>query len=433
MKTSEFFEFMNSSVCNFCAVDTIIDILERAGFVRLYELKCHWNLEPGGRYFVVKNDSAIFAFITADEPSAAPFAIIAAHSDSPTFRIKPNPEIVVASCSSSDSLMVKLNTEVYGGAIWDSWMDRPLGLAGRVILSGDSPLAVTSQVVRLSTPKLIIPRLAIHFNREVNKGVALSAQKDMLPLLGYVSAQLGGKEYIHRMLAEQLEVEPEAILDFDLLLYDLQGAEAVGADASWVNCGRLDDLAMVWCALQALLEAGPGETNRVMAVFDNEETGSGTRQGAHSPVLRNILRRIAIEANEEEFLSLIARSFFISADCAHAAHPNYLEKMDPVNHPCLGAGPVIKVNANCKYMTDAHSSAMFKQICRLVNVPFQEFVNHSDSPGGSTLGNILTSTLDINGVDMGISLLAMHSARETASLTDIDLTISAFTAFYRYY
>ena len=428
---TDFFNFMARSVSNFTAVDTIAELLREEGFSELHESDCCWGVQPGARHYVIKNGSAIFAFIAGEEPSAAPFRLIAAHSDSPGFRIKPNPEMIVRACSGSDDLMVKVNVEKYGGSILSSWFDRPLGMSGRVILCPDRdlPLELETRIVRLEEPRLIIPRLAIHFNREVNQGVALSVQKDMLPILGYVSKTLGGENAIRNILANHLEVEPEQIVDFDITLFDLQGPEQVGADSSWVNCGRLDDLAMAWCALQSLIEAGSGDTTRVMAIFDNEETGSGTRQGAHSPVLRNIMRRIAADASDEQFLALVARSSFVSADCAHAAHPNYLEKMDPVNLPRLGGGPVIKVNANCKYMTDALTAARFKQICLLAGVPVQEFVNHSDSPGGSTLGNILTSSLDIDGVDIGIGLWAMHSARETCSLDDIGYTIRALTVF----
>ncbi len=430
MNTERFFAFMNSAVSNFTAVDVMARMLDEAGFNRFDERHAPWNMRPGTRGYIVKNDSALFAFIVGNNTDTPGYRIIAAHSDSPAFRLKPNPEISVAACSGDDELMVKLNTEVYGGAIWASWFDRPLGMSGRVVLRD-----LSSHIVRLDEPRLIIPRLAIHFNREVNKGVSLSAQKDMLPLLGYVKRELGGIGTVKRLLADKLAVAPEDILDFDMTLFDAQGAQTVGADASWVNCGRLDDLAMAWCALDALLKDNIAQTahTRVMAIFDNEETGSGTRQGAHSPVLRNLLRRISIAAfdrTEEEFLASLARSFFISADCAHAAHPNYMEKMDPVNLPRLGGGPVIKVNANCKYMTDALSAARFKKLCDDAGVPYQEFVNHSDSPGGSTLGNILTSTLDIDGVDMGVALWAMHSARETASLRDLDLTTRAFTRFY---
>lgn len=424
----KFFEFMTGAVSNFTAVESVASRLEAAGFRRLHEADGQWNLAPGAKAYVVKNDSAIFAFTVGSKPG---FSIIAAHTDSPGFRLKPNPEIEVDKCSGNGDLLVKLNTEVYGGAIWASWFDRPLGLTARVVLDD-----LTTRIVTLSEPKLIIPRLAIHFNRQVNSGEPLSAQKDMNPVLGYVSKTIGGKDAVRNLFANALEVAPERIVDFDATLYDLQGPECVGADSSWVNCGRLDDLAMAWCGLEALLQTcgEPSEKTRVLALFDNEETGSATRQGAHSPVLRNILRRLTVSAygsSEEEFLAGLGRSFFISADCAHAAHPNYLEKMDPVNLPRLGGGPVIKVNANCKYMTDAKSAARYKLLCRACSVPVQEFVNHSDSPGGSTLGNILTGTLDIDGVDMGIGLWAMHSCRETASLSDIDLTIRTFRQFLK--
>lgn len=428
----KFNEFIDASTCNFLAVDTIAGILNNAGFSLLNETDS-WSLKPGDKRYVIKNGSAITAFIVGSNPAAG-MAIIAAHSDSPGFRLKPNPEMACGTNLADGSTMVKLNTEVYGGAIWHTWFDRPLGLSGRVVLRSESPVWQPRTVnVRLTEPLLVIPHLAIHFNREVNKGVALSAQKDMLPVLGYINSQLGTNDTIRRLLAGHLSVDISDILDFDLTLYDVQPATVVGADGSWINSGRLDDLAMAWCGLQAIIDAQPSKHTKVLAVFDNEETGSATKQGAHSPWLRRIMRRVsrAIGASAEDFARSVAGSFLVSADCAHAYHPNYPEKMDPVNHPMLGGGPVVKVNANCKYMTDADSAAAFKWICQRAEVPVQEFVNHSDSPGGSTLGNILTAQLEMRGVDMGIALWAMHSVRETASLTDIDYTIRAFTEFLR--
>ena len=432
-----FSDFLNESVCNIFAVLNVAQTLLDAGFVELDEASSWTDIEPGGKYFMVKNDTAIFAFVAGSDPING-FHIIAAHSDSPGFRIKPNPEIIVNGCRrpTDGADLVKLNTEVYGGAILHTWFDRPLGICGRVEIENPAdPMRPLVRAVCLDDPRLVIPHLAIHFNREVNRGVNLSAQKDMLPVLGYVNDQLGGVGALKRTLANELGCDADHILDFDLTLYDLQPAHHVGYDNSWVNCGRLDDLAMVWCALQAIITAQPARHTQVMAIFDNEETGSGTRQGAHSPVLRSMLSRIMLHLHgsddSEAMTRALANSFLISADCAHATHPNYLEKMDPVNLPTLGGGPVVKINANCKYMTDAETSAIFKGICRMAGVPYQVFVNHSDSPGGSTLGNILTGTLDIPGVDMGIGLLAMHSARETASLTDVDFTIKAFRQFYQ--
>ena len=423
----EFFKFMDASVSNFLAVDAIKERLEAAGFTELRE-EDEWTVEPGAKHYVTKNGSAITAFVAGSDPAAG-FAVISAHSDSPSFRLKPRCEMEYGMNPVDGDVLVKLNTEVYGGAIWHTWMDRPLGMSGRVVLRSESPVWEPKTVnVCLDEPRLVIPSLAIHFNRSVNEQMGLSAQKDMLPVLGYVKKAAGN---VRGLLAEKLGVKPEDILDFDLTLFDLQPACRVGADGSWVNCGRLDDLAMAWCGLQAIETAEAGERTKVLAVFDNEETGSGTKQGAHSPWLRRVLRRVCrqIGGGAEDFARAVARSFMVSADCAHAWHPNHPEKMDPVNHPMLGGGPVVKVNARCKYMTDADSAAAFKWVCAEAGVPVQEFVNHSDVPGGSTLGNILTAQMDLRGVDMGIALWAMHSIRETASLTDIGYTIAAFREF----
>ena len=413
--------FMAEAVSNFLAVDAISRRLRDAGFTPLSETDA-WTLRPGDKRYVTKNGSAIFAFIVGSDATAGA-RIIAAHSDSPGFRIKPNPEMLSAG-------MVKLNTEVYGGMIYSTWFDRPLGISGRVVVRGQDPLRPVHRLLRTDSVRLVIPSLAIHFNRQVNSGVALSAQKDLLPVLGAVNQSL--QPSVMQIVARELGAAADDILDFDLTLYDVQPPQLVGAAGDWVNCGRLDDLAMAWCALDAVTAATPGKQTKIMAVFDNEETGSGTKQGAHSPVLRNIMRRVnlALGGSEEDWLRSVADSFFISADCAHAAHPNYLEKMDPVNRPVLGGGPAVKVNANCKYMTDADSAAVFAELCRLADVPCQTFVNHSDSPGGSTLGNILTSQLDMRGVDMGVGLWAMHSCRETVSLADVDMTAKVFSRFY---
>lgn len=429
---TDLLKFLDASTCNFLAVDAITARLREYGFTELREADV-WSIAPGAKHYVVKNGTAVIAFVAGSDPAAG-FAVIAAHSDSPGFRLKPNPVMACGSNPADGRTMVKLNTEVYGGAIWHTWFDRPLGLSGRVVLRSKDPVFAPECVnVRIDEPRLVIPHLAIHFNRQVNSGLSLSAQKDMLPVLGYVSDTLGGNDAITRLVADKLGVDKADVLDYDLTLFDCQPAMTVGADGSWVNSGRLDDLAMAWCALESIRIATPGARTKVMAIFDNEETGSGTKQGAHSPLLRTILRRVCrgIGGDAEAMARAVASSFFISADCAHAFHPNYPEKMDPVNHPMLGGGPVVKVNANCKYMTDADSAAAFKWLCGQAGVPCQEFVNHSDSPGGSTLGNILTGQLPMRGVDMGIGLWAMHSVRETASLADVDFTIRAFRQFFK--
>lgn len=418
--------FLDASVCNFFVVDTLSQILVEEGFVYLNPKK-RWELVPGGKYFITKNDSALFAFIVGEGTAADGYKIISAHSDSPGFRIKPNCEMLC------DGNIVKLNTEVYGGPILYTWFDRPLSIAGRVIVRGTNPLAPETCLVKWDTPLLTIPHLAIHFNRSVNDGNPLSKQKDMLPVIGRVSDKDDAKGLILKMVAEKLDISKDDILDYDLSLYDTTKSSLVGMNEEFITSGRLDDLSMAHAAVNALLDSEEGsKMTKIMAIFDNEETGSGTKQGAASPVLMNLLKRInsQLGGDEEDYLRAIDNSFMISADNAHGVHPNYVEKQDPTNHPVLGGGPVIKINANCKYMTDADSAAVFKTVCEKAEVQYQYFVNHSDVAGGSTLGNILTAQIDLRGVDMGAALWAMHSVRETASVEDHLSIIKAFTKFY---
>jgi aspartyl aminopeptidase len=418
--------FLDSSPVNFFAVETLRNQLEAAGFTYL-DPREKWAIERGKKYYTTQNDSAIFAFIAGSAKVPAAYRIISAHSDSPCFRVKPNCEML------SDGRMLKLNTEVYGGPILYTWFDRPLSLAGRVILRSDNPLRPTSKLVRFDEPILTIPHLAIHFNRAVNEGNALSKQKDMLPVVGRLPEGEEAKGWLKRLVAKKLNVSVDDILDFDLSIYDTTKACTVGAFGDFITSGRIDDLSMAHAALEAIL-AAPSDCadTRVMAIFDNEETGSGTKQGAGSPILDYMLRRInlALGGTEEDYMRAVAGSFMVSADNAHGVHPNYVEKQDPTNHPVLGNGPVVKINANCKYMTDADSAAVFASICKKAGVPVQYFVNHSDVAGGSTLGNILTSQIPLRGVDMGAAVWAMHSARETASVRDHEYIINAFTQFF---
>ncbi len=419
-------QFMDASVCNFLAVDTIKQMLSKNGYVEK-RIEQPLQCQPGDKFFVTKNDSAIFAIKIGSRPiSETGFKIITAHSDSPCFRIKPHPEML------SGDRLVRLNTEVYGGPILYTWFDRPLSLAGRVILRGESALKPVTRLLKIDEPILMIPHLAIHFNRSVNEGNALSKQKDMLPILTRISESLSANGLLVNYIAKSLNVAVDEILDFDLFLYNTQPATLTGLNKEFVMSGRLDDLSMAHAAITAIIEATDDEATCISAIFDNEETGSGTKQGAHSPVLSNLLRRIAEcqGVNFDGFCQAIGRSFMISADNAHAFHPNYAEKYDPTNHPALGGGPVIKINANCKYMTDAHSAAIFKSLCDEAGAPCQYFVNHSDVAGGSTLGNIFTGQLDIEGVDVGNPLLAMHSACETGSTDDHINMIRAFKQFF---
>ncbi len=421
--------FLNASPVNFLAVHTLSARLESAGFSRLDASCPLGDLETGSRFFVTKNDSSLYAFRLGRKPLAeAGFRMICAHCDSPTFRIKPSAEMT------GEGGLTRLNTEVYGGPILSTWFDRPLSLAGRVILRGADALHPETRLLHVRRPLLQISNLAIHFNRQVNDGVKLSRQKDMLPLLGIVSSELERGRLLEGVLCDELGVEARDILDFDLYLYDCTPACTFGVHDEFISSGRLDDLSMVHAGMQALLQQDGAvpEVTQVLAIFDNEETGSQTKQGAGSPFLAGMLRRLVARqgGGEEEFSMAVERAFMVSADNAHAWHPNYAEKYDPVCHPCLGGGPAIKFNAAQKYASDAVSASVFAEICREAGVPCQRFVNHSDVAGGSTLGNILASSLPVRGVDMGNPILAMHSARETGAVADHLYCIRAFCKFY---
>lgn len=419
--------FLDASPVNFLAVKNIAGELEKAGFRHVDPRMPLGCIKAGDKLYVTKNDSSIYAFHIGTQPLAeAGFRMICAHCDSPTFRIKPNAEML---CEGG---MVKLNTEVYGGPIMSTWFDRPLTLAGRVIVKGDDMLSPKTLLMHVKRPLLQISNLAIHFNRQVNDGVKLSKQKDVLPLLGMVTDELERGNMLTNVICSELNINKEDILDFDLYLADSTPACTFGVHDELISSGRLDDLSMCFAGLEALLAAPLTDTTKVLAIFDNEETGSQTKQGAGSPFLASMLKRIAMAqgGSEEAYWQAVERAFMISADNAHAWHPNYPEKFDPTNHPVLGGGPVIKFNAAQKYASDAVSAAVFAEICREAGVPCQRFVNHSDVAGGSTLGNILASSIPLRGVDMGNAILAMHSCRETGSVADHCYCVAAFTRFF---
>lgn len=423
-------DFLNESPVNFLAVETLREKLSLAGFQEYDATKRVGDIKPGDKFFFTKNDSSLYAFRMGKEVLADNgFHIICAHCDSPTFRVKPNAEMM---CEGG---LTKLNTEVYGGPIMSTWFDRPLSLAGRVIVDSGDVMHPETRLLNIKRPLLQISNLAIHFNRQVNDGVSLSRQKDMLPLLGIVTNQLESGNMLINVIADELKVRIEDILDFDLYLYDTTPACTFGVHDEFISSGRLDDLSMVHAGLTALLQSGNDvpETTQVLAIFDNEETGSQTKQGAGSPFLGSLIQRLVMAqgGTMEDYFRSVEKAFMISADNAHAWHPNYSEKYDPTNHPMLGGGPVIKFNAAQKYASDAVSAAVFAGICKKAGVPCQRFVNHSDVAGGSTLGNILASSLPLRGVDMGNPVLAMHSVRETGSVADHEYCIKAFTEFYR--
>lgn len=410
--------FIRKSPTAFHAVDTMKNILAEQGFQELSE-KDYWKLVPGGQYMVTRNNSALIAF-SIPENAPRRFHIMASHSDSPTFKIKENPEITV------EKAYVKLNVEKYGGMLMSPWFDRPLSVAGRVVVSENGE--IKEKLVDIDRDLLMIPSLAIHMNREVNSGYAYNPQKDLLPLYGTA----GTEETFGKTIAEAAGVREEDILSHDLFLYSRTRGAVWGAEKEFVSAGRLDDLQCAFASMEGLLSGEKKKSIAVHCVMDNEEVGSGTKQGAASTFLKDTLLRInsGLGRTYEEYLMSLADSFMISADNAHALHPNYTDMTDPVNRPLLNKGIVIKYNANQKYCTDAVSAARFKDICTRAEVPFQTFINRSDMAGGSTLGNISNTQVPVNTVDIGLPQLAMHSPYETAGVKDTYSLIKAAELFF---
>ena len=422
----ELIEFVNESPTAYHATSTVKNILDKSGYKELKEVE-KWNINKGEKYYLIKNDSALIAFeIGTGEIEEEGFRLIGAHTDSPTFKIKPKSEMIV------ENKYVKLNTEVYGGPILSTWFDRPLSLAGRVTIKGNSPLKPLTKLVNVNKPLLIIPNLAIHMHRNVNEGYAINKQKDTLPLLGFINSELERGDYLISILEEELGISKSDILDFDLFLYEYEKGCLLGANEEFISSSRLDDLWMVFAGIKAIAETEENKATKVMICIDNEEIGSLTSQGANSSLLRTILERItlALGKNKEDYFRALSNSVMISADLAHAVHPNQSEKHDPTNRPLLGEGPVIKIAASGSYSTDSYTSSIFQELCNSVNVPYQKFVNRSDVRGGTTIGPITSADLSIPVIDMGAPLLGMHSVRELAAVIDNKYTIDVFKRFY---
>ena len=410
----ELLHFLDHSPNAFYAVANMQKELEDAGFTRLYE-GCPWTLSEGHGYYVTRNDSAIIAF-RIPEGEYKGFQIMASHCDSPVFKIKTNAEIVV------DNSYVKLNVEKYGGMLCAPWLDRPLSVAGRVIVQTEEGIA--TKLVNVDRDLLIIPNVAIHMNRQVNDGYAFNAQVDMLPLF---CEQGEEKNQFMQLIADEAVVQVEDILDTDLFLYNRMKGTTLGLHGEFIASGRLDDLQCAFASLKGFLAAELKQSIAVHCVYDNEEVGSGTKQGAASTFLKDTLQRIsrAMGRSEEQYLMSIASSFMVSADNAHAVHPNHAEKADPTNRPYMNRGIVIKYSANQKYTTDGISGAVMRAICKKAEVPYQTFTNRSDMLGGSTLGNISQAQVALNTVDIGLPQLAMHSPYETAGARDTAYLIEA--------
>lgn len=411
-------DFINSSPSCYHVVANFADMLDAAGFVRLMEQET-WNIKPGGKYFTVRNDSSIIAF-KVPKADFENFQIIASHSDSPTFKIKENPEIGV------EGHYVKLNTEKYGGMIYAPWLDRPLSVAGRIVVKEGNKLV--SKLVNVDRDLLVIPNMAIHMNRKINDGYVYNPQKDLLPLFGCGCPEGD----FDRIIAEAAGVQADDVISKDLFLYSRVQGAIWGAKEEFISSAKLDDLQCAYTSMRAFLDGGNGSSVTMCCVFDNEEVGSNTMQGADSTMLSDCMERISdsLGKSTQMHKAAVSGSFLISADNAHGVHPSIGEKADPTNRPYINEGIVIKYHANQKYTTDAISVAVFKGICVKAQVPFQSFANRSDEPGGSTLGNISTAHVSVNSVDIGLPQLAMHSPYETAGVMDTSYMLKALTQYY---
>ena len=405
-------EFIEKSPSCYQVVGNVQKELETAGYVPLMENR-KWELSSGGKYYLTRNGSSLIAFSIPEGkggtsiPETAGFHMIASHSDSPCFKVKEEPEIRV------EEQYVKLNVAKYGGMILSTWLDRPLSLAGRVVAADGEDIVIKN--VAVDKDLFVIPNVAIHMSRDMNKGVEYNAQTDMLPLYGGAENEGSFRE----LIAEAAGVKSEDILGGDLFLYNREKGRIFGANGEFICAPRLDDLECVYASLQAMLRAVPDRYINLMIVFDNEEVGSTTRQGAASTFLQDGYHR------------LLAESFMISADNAHAVHPNHPEKADPTNRPYLNGGIVIKYHGSQKYTTDAVSAAIMKKICEKAGVPWQTYANRSDIAGGSTLGNLSAAQVPVSTVDIGLPQLAMHSAYETAGAKDVEYMIRAMECFYK--
>lgn len=444
----ELIDFAHQSPTPFHVVQNAAQMLLDGGYEELH-LNESWNIKVGGHYFVRCFGTSLIAFEVNKSLVTSGWNIVAAHTDSPMIRIKPNP------VRSVEGKYAKLNTEIYGGPVLHTWIDRPLSIAGRVMIKTADTFRPEARLIDFRRPLGVIPGVAIHFDRQINDQMSINKQNDMQVLISAVQDSLPTEETLREMIADELGVETEDILDFDLYVYDCERGQIVGFDQSMILSPRMDDLCMVYPPLKIMTglvkeskwqkrmghifgndneeaekdadaaidwESFTSSDSPMLVLFDNEEVGSGTKQGAASPILRDVIERIGIclGHSEEQRLRTIYNSFVVSADVAHALHPNHPEHHDPVLHPVLNGGTVIKINANQKYMTDADGSAVFISVCNDMNVKCQMVANRSDMAGGSTLGNILTSQMSVRGVDVGLPLLSMHSARETVGVDDLD-------------
>ena len=411
----EVIEFIDESPSTYHVVKNCSDILDENGFERIMPRE-KWEIKKGGKYFLKKSSSTIIAFTVGEDFDVKNgFKIFGAHTDSPCFRIKPSPEIVIEN-------VVRLNTEVYGGPILSTWFDRPLSIAGRVIVKGENSFFPRTVKIKIDEPLLTIPNLAIHQNREVNNGVKIDKQNDVLPVISLINKNFEREGYLERIILEKTGIKKEDIIDFDLYLYATEKGCLLGANEEFMSSPKIDNLASVYTGLIGLLEAEENQDRiNIFVAFDNEEIGSATKQGADSNYLLNTLERIslALGLSRGDFLQMLESSYILSADAAHAAHPAHLGKTDPTNRGKINEGISIKISAKQKYTSDGYSIAVIKQLIEGTEIQIQPFVNESNELGGSTIGPISSTHLDIDGVDLGVPMFAMHSVRELCGIFDV--------------
>lgn len=422
--SADLLQYLNESPTAYHAVENAAVLLREQGFQELKETES-WSLQKSGKYFVVKNGSALIAFTVGKGDLAKEgFRIIGAHTDSPCLKIKPG------ACSVTPDGYVKVNVEIYGGAILNTWFDRPLAMAGRLVVKEKG--ALREKLIQIDKPVFLIPNLCIHFHRDVNEKSAYNKQTDLLPLLCRKEEGVEKEEYLFQLIREETGTEKADIADYELFLYEYQKGIFTGKNQEFISASRIDDLSMVYAGLSALMQAKTGAACQMLAAFDNEEVGSTTAQGANSGLLRELLNRICknLGLTDEGYFQAIANSTSVSADLAHAVHPNYSDKHDTETRPVLGGGPVIKYSASQRYATTAISAAYFMEACERAGVPCQKFVNRNDIAGGSTIGPALSGLTTIPTVDMGAPILAMHSIREFGAVEDMIHTEQAFRAYY---
>ncbi|MBB5183528.1 M18 family aminopeptidase [Catenisphaera adipataccumulans] len=418
--SQELLDFIQSSPSMFHTVKTVRTELEQAGFTYLPE-GSRWALEKGGKYYTIRNHSSIIAFTVGAELDNYHFQMSAAHSDSPTFKVKSVPELT------GPNEYLRLDVEGYGGMIDYTWLDRPLSIAGRVLVQNGTRME--TKLLYIDKDILIIPSLCIHMNRGVNDGYAFNHKTDLCPLFSTGALKKGDFD---KMVAEELGVQPDQILAKDLFLVNRQAPSIWGYKDEFVSSPKLDDLQCAFVSLKGFLNAKNTHGVNVYCCFDNEEVGSNTKQGAMSTFLHDVLTRIngALGKDEDAYYQAVSKSFLVSCDNAHAVHPNHGDKTDAVNYAMMNKGPVIKEAANQKYTTDAFSRGLFTYICKKAGVPVQTFANRSDMAGGSTLGNLSNTQVSVHAVDIGLPQLAMHSSYETAGIADTDYAIDALTAYF---